>query len=134
MEVELTFLVDVFSTPSRRIWERIRISGGARLRVGVIVRVELVAQVMFTFELAERLRDTGVTVNALHPASLMDTKMVRDTFDYAMSTVEEGPRPLFDLPSRSSSKGSPAATSTGSARRARTARPTTRRPGGGFGR
>ena len=97
MEVELTFLVDVFSTPSRRIWERIRISGGARLRVGVIVRVELVAQVMFTFELAERLRDTGVTVNALHPASLMDTKMVRDTFDYAMSTVEEGAEAVVRL-------------------------------------
>jgi NAD(P)-dependent dehydrogenase (short-subunit alcohol dehydrogenase family) len=33
------------------------------------------AQIMFTFELAERLRGTGVTVNALHPASLMDTKV-----------------------------------------------------------
>jgi NAD(P)-dependent dehydrogenase (short-subunit alcohol dehydrogenase family) len=32
------------------------------------------AQIMFTFELAERLRDTGVSVNALHPASLMDTR------------------------------------------------------------
>jgi NAD(P)-dependent dehydrogenase (short-subunit alcohol dehydrogenase family) len=48
------------------------------------------AQVMFTFELAERLSDTGVSVNALHPASLMDTKMVQDTFGYTMSTVEEG--------------------------------------------
>jgi NAD(P)-dependent dehydrogenase (short-subunit alcohol dehydrogenase family) len=49
------------------------------------------AQVMFTFELAGRLQeDTGVTVNALHPASLMDTKMVHDTFGYTMSTVEEG--------------------------------------------
>ena len=48
------------------------------------------AQVMFTFELAERLQGTGVTVNALHPASLMDTKMVQDTFGYTMSTVEEG--------------------------------------------
>jgi NAD(P)-dependent dehydrogenase (short-subunit alcohol dehydrogenase family) len=48
------------------------------------------AQVMFTFELAEHLRGTGVTVNALHPASLMDTKMVQSTFGYTMSTVEEG--------------------------------------------
>jgi NAD(P)-dependent dehydrogenase (short-subunit alcohol dehydrogenase family) len=48
------------------------------------------AQVMFTFELAERLRDSGVTVNALHPASLMDTRMVRETFGRSMSTVEEG--------------------------------------------
>src|ERR687898_769701 len=48
------------------------------------------AQVMFTFELAERLRGTGVTVNALHPATLMDTKMVRETFGRASSTVQEG--------------------------------------------
>ena len=48
------------------------------------------AQVMFTFELAGRLSGIGVTVNALHPASLMDTKMVHDTFGYTMSTVEEG--------------------------------------------
>lgn len=48
------------------------------------------AQIMFTFELAERLPDTGVSVNALHPASLMDTKMVTEAFGYTMSTVEEG--------------------------------------------
>jgi NAD(P)-dependent dehydrogenase (short-subunit alcohol dehydrogenase family) len=48
------------------------------------------AQVMFTFELAQRLRDSGVTVNALHPASLMETKMVLETFGRSMSTVEEG--------------------------------------------
>src|SRR3712207_2368747 len=48
------------------------------------------AQVMFTFELAERLRGSGVTVNALHPASLMETKMVLETFGRAMSTVREG--------------------------------------------
>jgi NAD(P)-dependent dehydrogenase (short-subunit alcohol dehydrogenase family) len=48
------------------------------------------AQVMFTFELAERLADTEVSVNALHPASLMETKMVEETFGYTMSTVEEG--------------------------------------------
>jgi NAD(P)-dependent dehydrogenase (short-subunit alcohol dehydrogenase family) len=48
------------------------------------------AQVMFTFELAERLGGSGVTVNALHPASLMDTKMVLEAFGRSMSTVEEG--------------------------------------------
>jgi NAD(P)-dependent dehydrogenase (short-subunit alcohol dehydrogenase family) len=50
------------------------------------------AQIMFTFDLAERLRGdgAGVTVNALHPASLMNTKMVYETFGYTMSTVEEG--------------------------------------------
>jgi NAD(P)-dependent dehydrogenase (short-subunit alcohol dehydrogenase family) len=48
------------------------------------------AQVIFTFELAERLGASGVTVNALHPASLMDTKMVLETFGRASSTVQEG--------------------------------------------
>ena len=48
------------------------------------------AQVMFTFELAQRLEGSGVTVNALHPASLMETKMVLETFGRSMSTVEEG--------------------------------------------
>jgi NAD(P)-dependent dehydrogenase (short-subunit alcohol dehydrogenase family) len=50
------------------------------------------AQVMFTFDLAERLQadGAGVTVNALHPASLMNTKMVYESFGYTMSTVEEG--------------------------------------------
>src|SRR5215210_2743652 len=48
------------------------------------------AQVMFTFELAKHLGGSGVTVNALHPASLMDTKMVLETFGRSMSTVEEG--------------------------------------------
>jgi len=55
------------------------------------------AQVMFTFELAERLSGIGVTVNALHPASLMDTKMVHDTFGYTMSTVEEGAEAVVRL-------------------------------------
>ncbi len=49
------------------------------------------AQVMFTFELAERLGpDSGVTVDAVHPASLMDTKMVRKSFGRSMTTVDEG--------------------------------------------
>jgi NAD(P)-dependent dehydrogenase (short-subunit alcohol dehydrogenase family) len=50
------------------------------------------AQIMFTFELAERLRaeGAGVTVNALHPASLMNTKMVFESYGYTMSTIEDG--------------------------------------------
>lgn len=55
------------------------------------------SQVMFTFELAERLRGTGVTVNALHPATLMDTKMVRETFGRASSTVQEGMEAVIRL-------------------------------------
>ena len=48
------------------------------------------AMVMHAFDLAGQLKDSGVAANALHPASLMDTKMVRGTFGYARSTVEEG--------------------------------------------
>jgi len=48
------------------------------------------AQIMFTFDLAEELEGTGVTVNSLHPASLMDTKMVFETFGSASSDVQEG--------------------------------------------
>jgi NAD(P)-dependent dehydrogenase (short-subunit alcohol dehydrogenase family) len=46
------------------------------------------AQIMFAFELAERRPD--VWVAALHPATLMDTKMVRETFGRTASTVDEG--------------------------------------------
>jgi NAD(P)-dependent dehydrogenase (short-subunit alcohol dehydrogenase family) len=45
-------------------------------------------QIMFTFELAERRPD--LVVNALHPATLMDTKMVDEWFGYTRSTVADG--------------------------------------------
>lgn len=51
------------------------------------------AQIMFTFELADRLRargEAGLTVNALHPASLMPTKMVFEMFGRTMSSLEDG--------------------------------------------
>jgi NAD(P)-dependent dehydrogenase (short-subunit alcohol dehydrogenase family) len=59
------------------------------------------AQIMFTIELADRLRAAGesdVTVNALHPATLMDTQMVRTSFGRAgHSEVEEGVESLSRL-------------------------------------
>jgi NAD(P)-dependent dehydrogenase (short-subunit alcohol dehydrogenase family) len=48
------------------------------------------ALVMFSFDLARELAGSGVTVIALHPASLMDTKMVREWFGRPWTTVEEG--------------------------------------------
>jgi NAD(P)-dependent dehydrogenase (short-subunit alcohol dehydrogenase family) len=55
-------------------------------------RQSKLALVMFTFDLAEELRGSGITVNSLHPASLMNTKMVLETdyFGGPMTTVEEG--------------------------------------------
>ena len=47
-------------------------------------------QVMFTFDLAAELKDKKVTVTALHPATMMDTTMVRQSGSRAMSSVDEG--------------------------------------------
>ena len=48
------------------------------------------AQVMATYDLAGDLVGTDVTVTALHPATFMDTTMVRDAGQEPASTVEEG--------------------------------------------
>jgi NAD(P)-dependent dehydrogenase (short-subunit alcohol dehydrogenase family) len=53
-------------------------------------RQSKLALVMFTFDLAEELRDRGVTVHALHPATFMDTFMVREAGVAPMSTVDDG--------------------------------------------
>lgn len=47
--------------------------------------------------LAERLGDSEVTVNALHPATLMDTRMVRDYFGVPRTSVAEGARATLRL-------------------------------------
>jgi NAD(P)-dependent dehydrogenase (short-subunit alcohol dehydrogenase family) len=48
------------------------------------------AQILFTVDLAGELKDRGVTVTALHPATMMDTSMVREAGMQARSTVDEG--------------------------------------------
>jgi NAD(P)-dependent dehydrogenase (short-subunit alcohol dehydrogenase family) len=53
-------------------------------------RQSKLAMIAWTFGLAERLARTGVTVNALHPASLMPTKMVLEAGWQTISSVEEG--------------------------------------------
>jgi NAD(P)-dependent dehydrogenase (short-subunit alcohol dehydrogenase family) len=55
------------------------------------------AQVMFTFDLANELAGTGVTVNCLHPASYMATTMVREAGVSPWSTVEEGGAAILQL-------------------------------------
>lgn len=48
------------------------------------------AQVMFTFDLAREVEGKGVTVVALHPASMMDTHLVAAAGMQPRSTVDEG--------------------------------------------
>jgi NAD(P)-dependent dehydrogenase (short-subunit alcohol dehydrogenase family) len=48
------------------------------------------AQVMFTFELAQKLGEGPVSVNCLHPATLMDTKMVYEMFGGAATSTQQG--------------------------------------------
>ena len=55
------------------------------------------AQIMFTMDLAASLKGTGVTVTCLHPATYMDTSMVRRAGVKPLSTVEEGARAILNL-------------------------------------
>ena len=55
------------------------------------------AQIMFTIDLAAALEDTGVTVTCLHPATYMDTTIVRRAGVTPLSTVEEGAQAILNL-------------------------------------
>jgi NAD(P)-dependent dehydrogenase (short-subunit alcohol dehydrogenase family) len=55
------------------------------------------AQVMFTFDLAAELEGSGVTANALHPATMMDTDMVLERGAQARTSVDEGTEAVIHL-------------------------------------
>ena len=55
------------------------------------------AQIMFTIDLAEELRGSGVSVNSLHPATYMNTTMVREGGITPISTVEQGGEAILHL-------------------------------------
>jgi len=55
------------------------------------------AQIMFTIDVADQLRGSGVTVNALHPATYMNTTMVREGGITPISTVEQGGEAILHL-------------------------------------
>jgi len=55
------------------------------------------AQIMFTFSLAEKLDPARVTVNALHPATFMDTPMVTSSGRQPMSSVQDGANAVMQL-------------------------------------
>jgi NAD(P)-dependent dehydrogenase (short-subunit alcohol dehydrogenase family) len=55
------------------------------------------AQIMFTVDLAQELDGSGVTANALHPATYMNTTMVREGGITPISTVEQGGEAILHL-------------------------------------
>jgi NAD(P)-dependent dehydrogenase (short-subunit alcohol dehydrogenase family) len=55
------------------------------------------AQILFTFDLAEELAGSGVTTNAVHPASMMDTDMVLERGARARSSVFDGADAVMHL-------------------------------------
>lgn len=55
------------------------------------------AQILFTITLAEQLDAAKVTVNALHPATMMDTPMVSGMGRQPMSSVEDGAAAVMQL-------------------------------------
>ena len=55
------------------------------------------AQIMFTIDLAAEIDGSGVTVNALHPATYTNTTMVREGGFPPISTVEQGGEAILHL-------------------------------------
>jgi NAD(P)-dependent dehydrogenase (short-subunit alcohol dehydrogenase family) len=77
------------------------------------------AQIMFTIDLAAALEGTGVTVTCLHPATYMDTTMVRRAGVTPLSTVEEGAQAVVNLAASPAVEGGQGSISTASAREKR---------------
>ena len=63
---------------------------------GLAYRQSKLAQILHANDLAEQLKGTGITVNSLHPATLMSTKMVLDStaLPDSMTTVADGANAL----------------------------------------
>ena len=55
------------------------------------------AQIMFTFDLSDELTGSGVIVSSLHPATYMDTEMVRRAGVRPRATVAEGADAVMQL-------------------------------------
>ncbi len=55
------------------------------------------SQIMFTIDLAEEVKGMGITVNSLHPATYMNTTMVRAGGITPISTVEQGGEAILHL-------------------------------------
>jgi NAD(P)-dependent dehydrogenase (short-subunit alcohol dehydrogenase family) len=60
-------------------------------------RQSKLAQILFTIDLARALADSGITANALHPATYMDTAMVRQSGVTPISSVDQGAAAIIRL-------------------------------------
>ena len=63
------------------------------------------AEVMLTFDLAEELKNSNVTATCLHPATYMDTTMVRMDGISPVSSVEDGAAPILHLATSPETEG-----------------------------
>ena len=64
---------------------------------GRAYRQSKLAQILFTIDLARELADKGVAVNSLHPATFMDTNMVRLNGVTPINTVAQGADAVIKL-------------------------------------
>jgi NAD(P)-dependent dehydrogenase (short-subunit alcohol dehydrogenase family) len=64
---------------------------------GTAYRQSKLAQILFTVDLAQELKGSGVIANALHPSTYMNTTMVRQSGTQPMSKVEDGAEAILQL-------------------------------------
>jgi NAD(P)-dependent dehydrogenase (short-subunit alcohol dehydrogenase family) len=55
------------------------------------------AQILFTVDLGEELKGSGIAANCLHPSTYMDTTMVRQSGNRPISSVETGADAIMQL-------------------------------------
>jgi NAD(P)-dependent dehydrogenase (short-subunit alcohol dehydrogenase family) len=55
------------------------------------------AQILFTIDLADELKGSGIAANCLHPSTYMNTTMVRQSGNTPISKVETGADAILQL-------------------------------------
>lgn len=97
-------VVNVASIGQRAInFDDVMLSQG--YQTGTAYAQSKLAQILFTFTLAAQLDPAKVTVNALHPATFMNTPMVTNAGRQPMSSVEDGADAVMQLATGSALAG-----------------------------